>query len=151
MHAFALIEFCRLRRRARSRAFFSESGNGHPTQAEILLTALLVASSSGASIDRAVAERWINDVVVLSGTGELDLVTWRPSAEYNKGHRVTHPLMAMGKEWLVEYKAETTNALLLAMTQQGNLLIRSSMMRYLRRLREPQVSTTALSCNGSRR
>ena len=146
-----LLSNCQASAMGQTKDNFYETGNGLPTPAEILLSALLVASSSGASSDRTVAERWCQDVMMLSGTGELDLASWRPSAEYTKGRGMTHQLMVMGKDWLVEHKPETTKALVIVMTQQGHMLIRNSMMWYLCRLREPQVSTTALSCNGTRR
>ena len=122
-----------------------------PTKEEVLVTALVLVSSSNACDDNEILNAWATATITLSGIATFTQsvwAAWRPLNEYSTGKAHTHALMATGKDWLLESKHESTKAICVALTQQGVEVSRNSLIRYLRRLREPAKSQVALRSNG---
>jgi hypothetical protein len=87
--------------------------------------ALVLASSSSASVNDSMLAAWVKSIVTLSGVATFTSSTWddwAPSRAYITGQSGMNPLVATGKSWLVAFKLETTTALSIAMTQQGFVL-----------------------------
>ena len=125
--------------------------DGLPTKQEVLVTAVVLASSSNACDDNEMLNSWVTATTTLSGISGFSpsvLSTWQPPKEYMMGKACTHSLMATGKDWLKERKTETTKAICVALTQQGIVVSRSSLSWYLWRLREPAKSQHTLRTNG---
>jgi len=108
-----------------------------PTTAENLLVALVLTSSSSASVDESILAAWVKSFVTLSGVATFSPATWEewaPSSAYTTGKANTNPLVTTGKSWLVAFKSETTKALSIAMTQQGFVAPVASVRYFLQRL-----------------
>ena len=108
-----------------------------PTTAENLLVALVLTSSSSASVDESILAAWVKSFVTLSGVATFSPATWEewaPSSAYTTGKAHTNPLVTTGKSWLVAFKSETTKALSIAMTQQGFVAPVASVRYFLQRL-----------------
>ena len=119
---------------------FYATDDGLPTAAESLLVALVLTSSSSASVDESTHAAWVKSIVALSGVATFSPSTWEewaPPKSYTTGRANMNPLVTTGKIWLAAFKSETTKALCIAMTQQGFILSGASVRFYLHRLREP--------------
>ncbi len=119
---------------------FYATADSLPTTAENLLVALVLTSSSSASVNESILAAWVKSFVTLSGVATLSPSTWEEwalSSAYTTGKGSTNPLVVTGKSWLVAFKSETTKALSIAMTQQGFVLPAASIRNYLQRLGEP--------------
>ena len=85
--------------------------DGLPTKQEVLITAVVLASSSNACDDNEMLNSWLTATTTLSGISGFSpsvLASWQPPKEYMMGKACTHSLMATGKDWLRERKTETT-------------------------------------------